>query len=190
MYCCSIQLCSRPGGRAACQPGPRAWLPPPAQRTGPRQKRMRSWAPNEAARRRTWGGPADSSKARALLTKFTVPRLPRLFSRLIGACATTTSLAETENSWAVGEIHGTFTSSLTTARPRSGLAAPFGARDCTRRIAASRPWCWRSLCWYWACANRPPHRSRKWATCMSKAPRRPTTIPKTPLVDALDALRL
>ena len=47
------------------------------------QKRMRTWAPNEAARRRTWGGPADSSKARALLTKFTVPRLPRLFSRLI-----------------------------------------------------------------------------------------------------------
>ena len=68
---------------------------------------MRSWAPNEAARRRTWGGPADSSKARALLTKFTVPRLPRLFSRLIVACATT-SLAETENSWAEGEIHGTY----------------------------------------------------------------------------------
>ena len=40
--------------------------------------------------------------------------------------------------------------------------------------------------------REPPHVPRSAATgrCMSKAPRRPTTIPKTPLVDALDALRL
>jgi hypothetical protein len=84
--------------------------------SGPRQKRMRTRAPNEAARRRTWGGPADSSKARALLTKFTVPRLPRLFSRLIAR-------RETENSQ--GRNSRTSTLAL-------------GARGCTRRIAASR----------------------------------------------------
>ena len=45
----------------------------------------------------------------------------------------TTSLAETENSWAEGEIHGT--------DHGAELAAIFAARGCTRRIAASRPWC-------------------------------------------------
>ena len=82
-YCCSILICSRPGGRASWLPGPRAWLPPPAQQSGPRQKCTRTGARDDAARRRTAGGPADSSKARALLSKFTVPRLPRLFSRLM-----------------------------------------------------------------------------------------------------------
>ena len=51
--------------------------------SGPHHSRMRTRAANDAARRRTAGGPADSSKARALRAKFTEPRLPRLFSRLI-----------------------------------------------------------------------------------------------------------
>ena len=93
--------------------------------SGPRQKRMRTRAPNEAARRRTWGGPADSSKARALLTKFTVPRLPRLFSRLI---ARRDEKLKTPRE----EIHGPQRS------PLAELPAPLGARGCTRRIAASR----------------------------------------------------
>ena len=68
--------------------------------------------------------------------------------------------------------------SLRSSRRASGaeLAAPFGARGCTRRIAASRPWCCAvSAGILGLLAREPPHRSRKWATYVhvhTQAPRR------------------